>query len=56
MEKSSIDQEKKIIIGAAGTFSNLALSILLIFSASFVRHVNVKISKGEPEKTLQVRF
>ena len=43
------------IIGAAGTFSNLGLSILLTFSASFVRHVNVKINKGEPENTLQVR-
>ena len=43
------------IVGAAGTFSNLALSILLTFSASFVRHVNVKINKAEPENTLQVR-
>ena len=43
------------MIGAAGTFSNLGLSILLTFSASFVRHVNVKINKGEPEHTLQVR-
>ena len=51
------DEETKIIylIGAAGTFSNLGLSILLTFSASFVRHVNVKINKGEPENTLQVR-
>ena len=43
------------VIGAAGNFSNLALSILLTFSASFVRHVNVKINKGEPQNTLQVR-
>ena len=46
---------RSTVIGAAGTFSNLALSILLTFSASFVRHVNVKINKGEPENTLQVR-
>ena len=45
----------KFLIGATGTFSNLGLSILLTFSASFVRHVNVKINKGEPENTLQVR-
>ena len=39
-------QVTTFVVGAAGTFSNLGLSILLTFSASFVRHVNVKIKKG----------